>query len=605
MSFFKSLMHTLTGHETVSSKFDSIVDSGKKKKSLAAIKPPDPKKGTTTAIGDSFEQNGAIKVDNFFNNLSSYFRGDIYNFKQSAAINRCRQIAMFPEVDDALDEYVGEMYVQDIANNPNVVAVDYIEPKLFEEDLKEVIEKEFDYILNLLDFRKDGAGHLKQFLVDGVIYYEKVFDENYIQRGIIDLNKLDSAAAAFVQEYITDPQTQIRTLQDEYFIFSYNETSSVQPDVNPFVTVHSSAFRADFVIPKILVAKADSGVYHPEYGYSLSFIHRALKVANQLRLLEDAILVYRITRAPERRVFYVDVGNLPVPQAEEFMQELMKQYKTQKTYDVDTATVNSNAAVLNITEDFWLPRRNGVAGTQIETLAGAQNLGEINDLDYFNKKLWRALGVPFARRLSSDQGGTPHNTGAEITVDELKFKKKCVFRRERFNLVFEDLLRTQLVIKRYVNADDIDRVMSNIVYKWNEDNFFYEMLNLQITERKLDVAAKVSQEIREYVSKPWVSREIFGHTDEEIRELAYERDNPEKFGYSKDEEAAEGAAPGGGSAFGAPAQTMGLSAGAPTEEFGEEPATAGLEGETAEAEAPAEGEAAPEVTDANEAIPEF
>mgnify|MGYP001767819265 CR=1 FL=1 len=323
--------------------------------------------------------------------------------------------------------------------------------------------------------------------------------------------------------------------------------------------VRTSAYHADFIVPKVLIASTDSGMYHPDYGYALSFLHRALKVANQLRLLEDAILVYRITRAPERRAFYVDVGNLPTPQAEEFMKEIMKQHRTEKTYDVDTGVVNSNAAVINITEDFWLPRRNGVDSTKIETLPGAQNLGEINDLDYFNAKLWRALGVPFSRRLSQDKGGTPFTSGTEITVDEIKFKKKCNARRERFNLIFEDLLKTQLVMKRIINADDADAIMRNIVYRWNEDNFFYDMLNLNVAERRLDVAAKVTGEIKGYVSDPWIAKEIMGQTDEEMRDLAEQRKNPEKYGFTKPKEGeaapAGGAGGGGGfsSGFGTPA----------------------------------------------------
>ena len=595
MSFLSTFMQRLVGHTLVDDKFNDILDTNKKVKNNKLIKPPTPKDENTTSIGDYFKQNGAVKVDNYFTNLNLYFRNDSANMYQIQAIRRCRQIALYPELDDAIDETVNEILVND-PENPAYLKVDYLDADVFAKSLKEAIEEEAKYILKLLQFRKNAYSIVKRFLIDGCLYFEKVFDTNYIQRGVIDLNILDSTCMSFVQEYETDQQTKVRKMTDEYFIFSYNSKETVKPDVNPFVVMTVSNFQSDFVLPKVLVAYTDSGMYHPDYMYPLSYLHRSIKIANQLRLLEDAILVYRITRAPERRVFYVDVANLPPAQAEEFIQELMKQYKTEKSYDVSTGTMTSGAAVLNVLEDFWMPRRNGVNSTQVETLPGAQNLGEIRDLDYFNEKLWRSLGVPFTRRIAGGSGGVNFGYNAAITVDEVKFHKSVNNKRRRFEEAITDILMTQLILKRIINSEDSDEIESNIKWVWNEDNYFYDSLNLEIRNSQFDLISKIDEKVSAHISLPWVSKTILKFTDDEIRQFAAERKNPEEYGFEKAKKAApaeDGGFGGGGGGFGAAPAAGGF--GMPTAELG---VAEGEEtfGETTPegTEAPIEGEAAPE-----------
>lgn len=564
-NFFGSLAKKLSSHETIEQKFDNLYDIGRKLKSLKSAKPPDPT--STTEVGEYFDNTGALRLTTFFGNVSAFFQNDVRNIQHKTALRRYRETSLIPEAADAIEEYDNEIIVHD-PKSPNFVKLDFINKDIFSEDLRDEIYSEWDYIIGpLLDFKNNAHSMIHKFNTDGILYVEKVYDVNYLHRGVIDVNVIDPMCLTYVQAYSEDPETKIRSMQDSFYVFKYDGDNRIQPEVNPFQTVQFINYGREFVLPKESIARADSGIVHPFFGYPLSFLDKAVKVANQLKLLEDAILVYRITRAPERRVFYIDTADLPPAKAEQFIQEMIKNHRTEKLYDTQTGTLDSGAAVLSMIEDFWLPRQNGRAVTEVSTLTGAQNLGEIKDLDFFYKKLWKALGVPYTRRMAAENGGISFGTGTAITVDELKMHQTVQYRRRRFESIFVDLLMTQLVTKQIINTEDADSIAANFCFQWNENNYFYERLRLENIEKKIDVMSRIDEKAMAHISMPWISKNIMGFTVEEIEQLRDERAHPEKYGFEsteKEEESPEEGFGGGlGGGFGVGA--AGVTAGAPGE----------------------------------------
>lgn len=546
-------LRRLRSHDVVSDKIERAEDNAKFKNQKELIAPPEPTPETKTSFGEYFHVKGAVKIDNFFASLSSYFKTDVNDINHKQAIERYRAISMLPEVSDALDEYVHSIVVHN-DENPDVVKIDFKDSNLFTKALRERIGDEFRYLLNLLDFNNTGERLVTQLLIDGCLPLEKVFDENYIGRGVIDLNILDSMYMTRTIIFNTDPYTKLKKLVDEYFVFTYPTLDKIRYGLTdaPYSTYQINA-GYKLQIPKFLVTYVDSGKYHPTRAYPVSILHKALKVANQLKLLEDSLLIYRITRAPERRVFYIDVGNLPPTKAEEHVEDLMRQYRTEKSYNPETGGLNADADIMAMIEDFWLPRRNGQASTEVSTLSGAQNLGEITDLDYFYKKLWRALGVPYSRRISKDSGGIAHSHTADITADELAFYKTVRFIRRRIeNGIFKDLLRTHLVAKNIVSGDNIEDVLANVKFIWNEDNNFSELIKFEVMQARFDIISNMGLNVADFVSKPWVAKNILKQTDEEIIQLAKERKNPGAYGFTDESKEGAEAAPGagGGGGFG-------------------------------------------------------
>ena len=547
-------------HKRVEDKYnDDLIKAGiANQKEL--ITPPTPDREQTTAFGDFFDSKGSVKVVSNVSAISNYFKMDIEDRDHKMAIDRYRAIALMPEVDDALNEYVQSIVVHN--DSDEIVKIDFKDSSLFTDALKESISEEFDYILKLLDFDYNAEYMVRNFLVDGIFPVEKVFDENYIGRGIIDVNFLDPTWMTKVETFNYDPLTNLRVADDSYFIFSfppmYNDNTvgytgyNYDCSLSPYA---SSRYYTNMKlkIPEFLVSLTDTGKYHPTRLYPVSILHRALKVANQLKLLEDSILIYRLTRAPERRIFYIDVGNLPPSKAEEHINYVMRQYRTEKSYNPETGSLNADADIMAMIEDFWLPRRNGTATTEVSSLTGAQNLGEINDLDYFYKKLWRALGVPYNRRLGreSSQGGMhPHTT--EIAADEMCFYKNVRFFRKRIEIgLFKDMLKTQLITRNIVDSDFVEDILANIKFIWNEDNNFAELIKYEILDARFDIVSKAGFEVKDFLSMPWIAKNILHFSEEELDELKDQRLHPEKYGFGTEEtEGEEGMGGGFGGDFG-------------------------------------------------------
>lgn len=544
-------LRRLRAHDTAENKFNNVVDNSKFTNQKELIAPPESERDKTTAFGDFFHHKGAVKVDSFIASMSNYFKTDVNDSNHKQSIERYRSISLMPEVDDAIEEYVQSILVHN-DENADVVKIDYKDSSLFSDKLKGKIDEEFRYILNLLDFEDAGERIVRSFLIDGCFPVEKVFDSNYIGRGIIDVNFLDPAFMTKTILFEVDQYTKLRREMDTYYVFTfpYVEGQRFQATDAPY-----SSFRINqgykLQIPEFLIALSDSGKYHPSRSYPLSILHKTLKVANQLKLLEDSILIYRLTRAPERRVFYIDVGNLPPAKAEEHMEEIIRQYRIEKSYNAETGALNADADIMSMIEDFWLPRRNGTATTEVSTLSGAQNLGEINDLDHFYKKLWRSLGVPYSRRMAKEgSGGMAHSHTADITADEVAFYKNIRYLRRRIEVgLFKDLLKTQLVAKEIIDADYAEEIISNIKFMWNEDNNFAELIKFEVMQTRFDIITNMGFNVSDFVSKPWVAKNILKFSDEEIEEMKIQRAHPERFGFEKTEAEAttdEGFMPSGG-----------------------------------------------------------
>lgn len=569
-------------HQKAQDKYEDDLIKASIQNQKDLIAPPKPERNSTTAFGDYFHSRGSVKIVSNIASMANYCKMDIDDYDHKNVIGRYRSVALMPEVDDALDEYVHSIIVHN--ENDEIVRIDFKDETLFTADLRERINEEFRYILKVLDFDSNAEMITRSFLIDGIFPVEKIFDENYIGRGIIDVNFLDPEYMTKVEEFDYDQYTQLRTLKDSYYIFSFPQFYGTSNMSYGYGTVNSPMYSAGRLymnyklqIPEFLVSVVDTGKYHPTRLYPVSILHRALKVANQLRLLEDAILIYRITRAPERRVFYVDVGNLPSSKAEEQIEELMRQYRTEKSYNTETGALNADADIMSMLEDFWLPRRNGTSSTEVTTLAGAQNLGEINDLDYFYKKLWRALGVPYNRRMGreSSQGGMhPHTT--EIAADEIAFYKNVRFLRKRMEIgLFKDLLCTQLVTRGIINGDYAEDIMDNIKFQWNEDNNFAELIKFEIMNERFDMVSKAGYELTDFLSKPWIAKNLLHLTNEEIEDLKEEREHPERYGFGEIEEETEGGESEefeggfGGGGFGTSSNDFGSEPEIGMEDFGE------------------------------------
>jgi len=528
-----NFLNKLSSHRKAADKIQRIDQQGLNFKNTSAMKAP----GPSSEFGEYFGKKGTIKVDEFIADSTRYMSTDLYELERKQAIEKYRFISMLPECEDAIEEIVNESIVQS-ENEDNVVNLSFTNNDIPPEIREQIID-EFSFIRDeLLDFRGQGHYIFRHFYVDGTIFFEKVFDVDNIRDGIQKLNMLDSRfVSAFTvfadeKEEVGNPN-EIRRLTDEFFVvrkpkFSNRYYRSEGMYSFPSGTTDSETFE-ELKIPKELITYVDSGLYHPSREYPLSYLHKALKVANQLTLLEDALLIYRITRAPERRVFYIEVGNLPPNAAESHIQELMRDYRQEKVYDVNSGTIKDKNAVLAMTEDFWLPRRNGTASTEVTTLAGGQNLDQVADLEYFARKIWRALSVPYARRADKENSGVSYNSGRELSLEELKFYKFIIKLRRQFSKVFEDLLATQLITKRIVSSHEINDVMSKIRYVYSNDNYFSEFLRLEVMSAKLDVVNAIDSYEGKYVSKGYIWREVFNFSDEQIA-VEVERMNQEEQG---------------------------------------------------------------------------
>jgi len=488
----------------------SIDDSGDKLKSKSIVSPVPP--------------NNDDGVDNF---IASGFYGQYLDIEgvyrtEFDLIKRYREMALHPECDGAIEDVVNEAIVSDLYDSPVEIELSNLNAS---DKLKEKIREEFRYIKELLDFDKKSHEIFRNWYVDGKLYYLKVIDIKKPQEGIQDLRYIDPMKMKFVRQEKKANKNGMMNMNaiqetdkvfypeiEEYFLYS-----PVPSYPSPGMISGGGATK-QIKIAKDSITYVTSGLIDRNKGTILSYLHKAIKALNQLRMIEDSLVIYRLSRAPERRIFYIDVGNLPKVKAEQYLKEVMSRYRNKLVYDAGTGEVRDDRKFMSMMEDFWLPRREGGRGTEITTLPGGQNLGELSDIEYFQKKLYRSLNVPESRIAG---GGDGFNLGrsSEILRDELKFAKFVGRLRKRFANMFNDMLKTQLVLKNIVSPKDWDLMTDHIQYDFLYDNQFAELKESELLNERLGTLATIEPYIGKYFSKEYVRKKVLRQTDSEIIEI--------------------------------------------------------------------------------------
>ena len=360
-----------------------------------------------------------------------------------------------------------------------------------------------------MDFDTRGHDIFRRWYVDGRIFYHKVIDKKAPRKGIVDLRYIEPRKIRKVRELQKDLKagTSVELIKkvEEYYI--YNE-KGLQTNAG---TAEGIKIAADSI------AYCPSGLVDQNKGHVLSYLHKAIKPVNQLRMIEDALVIYRISRAPERRIFYIDVGNLPKIKAEQYLKDVMNRYRNKLVYDASTGEIRDDRNHMSMLEDFWLPRREGGRGTEITTLPGGSNLGEIDDITYFQRKLYRSLNVPISR-MEAEQGFSLGRS-TEITRDELKFTKFVQRLRKRFTALFTDILKTQLVLKGIVTLEDWSQMKEHIQYDFLQDGHFAELKKAELLEDRINALGSIENYIGTFYSKEWVQKNVLNMTDAEIEEM--------------------------------------------------------------------------------------
>ena len=443
-------------------------------------------------------------------------------------IKRYREMALHPEVDSAIEDIINEAIVSDQNDSP--VEID-LENLPASEKLKELVREEFKSIKEIMDFDSKCHEILRNWYIDGRIYYHKVIDIKKPEEGIKEVRYIDPLKIKLVRKLKADPtlnsvirQVNSNTVNDiespeieEYYQYDPSATNSKNALGAIGQTPFSTKQRPVKIAPDAITF-CHSGLVDRNKQTILSYLHKSIKALNQLRMIEDSLVIYRLSRAPERRIFYIDVGNLPKLKAEQYLKEVMNRYRNKLVYDASTGEIRDDRKHMSMLEDFWLPRREGGRGTEITTLPGGQNLGELSDIEYFQKKLYRSLGVPESRIAGSGEG---FNLGrsSEILRDEIKFTKFVGRMRKRFSALFNDLLKTQLILKNIVTPEDWEILSDHIQYDFVYDNHFAELKETELINERLGVVAAVDPYIGKYFSLEYVRRHILKQKDEEMIEI--------------------------------------------------------------------------------------
>jgi hypothetical protein len=468
-------------------------------------------------------QNNEDGVDNY---IASGFYGSYVDIEgvyrtEFDLLKRYREMALHPECDGAIEDVVNEALVSDLYDSPIEIELSNLNAT---DKLKEAIRKEFKYIKELLDFDKKSHEIFRNWYVDGRLYYHKVIDLKKPQEGIKELRYIDPMK----MRYVRQEKKKDNNIIGPNISGRNNETNGIAPEIEeyfvytpkpnyPTGTLSAAGGSKGTRIAKDAITYCTSGLVDRNKGTVLSYLHKAIKALNQLRMIEDSLVIYRLSRAPERRIFYIDVGNLPKVKAEQYLRDVMTRYRNKLVYDANTGEVRDDKKFMSMLEDFWLPRREGGRGTEISTLPGGQNLGELSDIEYFQKKLYRALGVPESR-IAAD-GGFNLGRSSEILRDELKFAKFVGRLRKRFANLFTDMLKTQLVLKNIVSIEDWEKISDHIQYDFLYDNQFAELKESELLNERLGILASIEPYIGKYYSAQWVRSKVLRQTDSEMIEM--------------------------------------------------------------------------------------
>ena len=474
----------------------------------------------STSIVSPVPKNNEDGVDNY---VASGFYGQYVDIEgayrnEHELIRRYRDMALHPEVDKAIEDVVNEAIVTDLYDSPVEVELSNLNAS---EGIKKKIREEFRYLKETMDFDKKSHEIFRNWYIDGRLYYLKVIDPKNPQEGIQDLRYIDPLKIKYVRQEKRDndkdPYVRINSKDnsvpnpkfDEYYLYT------MKP--NYPTGMIAQAGKGATKISKDSITYCTSGLVDRNKNRVLSYLQKAIKAVNQLRMIEDSLVIYRLSRAPERRIFYIDVGNLPKVKAEQYLKEVMNRYRNKLVYNAQTGEIRDDRKFMSMMEDFWLPRREGGRGTEITTLPGGQNLGELTDVDYFQKKLYRALGVPESR-IGADSG---FNLGrsSEILRDELQFSKFVGRLRKRFAHMFNDFLKTQLILKNIVTPEDWKQMEDHIQYDFLYDNQFAELKESEMLQNRLSNLATIEPYIGKFYSTEYVRKRVLQQTDQEIEEI--------------------------------------------------------------------------------------
>lgn len=430
---------------------------------------------------------------------------------ESEQIKRYRDISLMADVDAAIDDVVNEA----IANldNEDVVSIDLQQVKV-SGNVKKSIEQEFENVLEMLHFKNKAQDYFRRWYIDGRIYFHKVIDTAKPKQGLTDIRYIDPRKIKKVRNVNKekDIKTGVEFVKNVEEFFLYNEKG-----MHMTQNIAASTNVQGLKITKDAICYVPSGLFDVDNQMVLSYLHKAIKPANQLRMMENALVIYRLARAPERRIFYIDVGNLPKLKAEQYLKDIMNRYRNKLVYDANTGEIRDDKKTMSMLEDFWLPRREGGKGTEISTLPGGQNLGEIADIEYFQRKLYQSLNVPMSRL--QQQGGLNFGRAAEITRDELKFTKFVGKLRRQFSLMFADLLKTQLILKGVLTEQDWEEIADNIEYVFAQDAYYTESKDQEVLRSRLELMAQASGFNGIFIGKTYIQKKILRLTDEEISDI--------------------------------------------------------------------------------------
>ncbi len=479
------------------------------------IQKEDPKQSSFALPTQALDDGAVTITQNAHYGTYVDLEGSVRN--ELELITRYREMSNHPECDMAITEIVDEA----ITHDDDGRVVDIILDKLKQpETIKKKIREEFDTVLKMMNFSNMADDIFRRWYIDGRIYYHVIVNEANAKEGIQELRYIDPRKIRKVREIQKgkDPKTGADVIKSMADYYIYNDRGiSTQG--------YSASTNSGLRISPDSVINVNSGMMDAKNTFVISYLHKAIKALNQLRMIEDAVVIYRISRAPERRVFYIDVGNLPKGKAEQYLRDVMVKYRNKMVYDAQTGELRDDRKHMSMLEDFWLPRREGGKGTEITTLAAGQNLGQLEDVQYFQKKLLQSLSVPYSRL--EPQGGGLVGLGrtTEVTRDELKFMKFITKLRNKFTQVFDHALKTQLALKGICTQEEWDEFRENIYYDFKKDNNFTELRDAELLQQRLQMLGQIDPYVGRYYSQEWVKKNVLQLSDEEIAEMQKQIDS--------------------------------------------------------------------------------
>jgi hypothetical protein len=465
-------------------------------------------------------EDGAVSVSAAGGAVSSFIDLEGTAKSEAELVQKYRTMMQQPEVQMAVDDIVNEAINITFDQKAVECVTDDLE---LPDNIKRRIREEFDNVIKLLDFSNYGYDIFSKWYVDGRLNYHLMIDEKQPKKGIQELRYIDPRKIRKIREFDRDRRDTtgnnalLKVIKNEYYIYNdkgFNNVASANVsqgyDLN---SANSTGLR----IAKDSIINCNSGILNENSTLVLSHLHKAYKPLNQLRIMEDAVVIYRISRAPERRIFYIDVGNLPKMKAEQYLRDMMTKHKNRTVYDMSTGEVKDDRRHMSMTDDFWLPRREGGRGTEITTLPGGQNLGELEDVEYFQKRLYKSLNVPISR-LESDAGFSL-GRASEISRDEVKFSKFVRRLRGRFSILFDKILEKQLILKGVIAPEEWASIQSNLRYDFMTDNHFEELKKSEVLQNRLQILRDIDEYKGEYYSKEWIRKNVLYMTESEIEEV--------------------------------------------------------------------------------------